>query len=185
MRSELCVITCLDAPHFLHLKWRHCYRPYGFLHDCDPSPPSHLRSLHRSLINLTPGDGFPSQPRSEVMGIQSVTNGGASTELAPLGVQVVLHSPCQTPHCSPKVATETWARLFRVQVTDQFFHYPLVTLQFLWWDFFFTVPSYFVNVYTAFPPQTWKVTACFCNFLSALIIFTLTRVLCLWKAHVM
>lgn len=64
-------------------------------------------TLHRSLINLTPGDGFPSQPSSEVMGIQSVTNGGASTELALLGVQVVLHSPCQTPHCSPKVAMET------------------------------------------------------------------------------
>lgn len=77
------------------------------LNECDPVPPFHRYSLHTSLINLTPGDGFPSQPSTEVMGIQSVTNGGASTELALLGVQVVLHSPCQTPHCSPKVAMET------------------------------------------------------------------------------
>lgn len=38
---------------------------------------------------MTPGDGFPSQPGSKVMGMWSVTNGGASTGLAPQDVQVV------------------------------------------------------------------------------------------------
>lgn len=114
----------------------------------------HLCSLHRGLINLTPGDGFPSQPSSEVMGIWSVTNGGASTELAPLGVQVVPHSPCQTPHCSPIVAMETWARLFwssgyRPALSLPISHTPISAM-----GIFFTVPSHFVNVYTAFPPQT-------------------------------
>lgn len=66
----------------------------GSLYDCNCSPSFRPCSLHRGLINLTPGDGFPSQTSSEVMGICSVTNGGAGTELAPLGVQVVLHFPC-------------------------------------------------------------------------------------------
>lgn len=89
-----------------------------------PLSPFHLCSLHKGLINLTPGDGFPSQPSSEVMGIQSVTNGGASTELAPLGVQVVLHSPCQTPYTAPpKWPWRLGQDYFRVQVTDQLFHY--------------------------------------------------------------
>lgn len=147
--------------------------------------PPHPCSLHRSLINLTPGDGFPSQLSSEVMGIQSITNSGARTELAPLGVQVVLHSPCQPPTITPpKWPWRLEQDYFGVQVRDQLFCYPLVTLQFLWWEFFFTLPSHFVNVYTAFPSQTWKVTACFCKFLSALIIFILTGVLCPWKAGV-
>lgn len=89
---------------------------------------SSLHLLHRSLTNVTPGDGFPSQPGSEVMGILSVTNGGASTGLALQDVQVVPHSPCQLPHCWPWRLEQDY---FGVQVTDQLFHNPLVTLQFL------------------------------------------------------
>lgn len=112
--------------------------------------PSSHSSLHRSLINLTPGDGFSSQPSSEVMGILSVTNGGARTELAPLGVQVVLQSSCQAPRCSPKVATGLKQDYFGVQVTGQLFHYSLATLQFLRWEIF-TITSHFVNVHAGFP----------------------------------
>lgn len=116
-------------------------------------PLFHLCRLHRGLINLTLGDGFASRPSSVVMGIQSVTNGGASTEVALLGVQVVLRSPCQTPHCSPKVAMQTWARLFwssgyRPALSPPISHTPISVMG------IFTVPSHFVNVYTAFPPQT-------------------------------
>lgn len=106
-----------------------------------PLPPFHTCTLHRSLINLTPGDGFPSQLSSEVMGIQSVTNSGASRELAPLGVQVVLNSPCQPLHPPPPPLPPKWPwRLeqdyFGLQVRDQLFWHPLVTLQFLGWEFF-------------------------------------------------
>lgn len=151
-----------------------------------PRPPLffHLCSLHRGLINLTPGDGFPSQLRPEVMGIQSVTNVGASKELAPLGVQVVLHSPVTHTHTAPpKWPWRLGQDYFGGQVTDQVFHYPLVTLQFLWWDFFvfFYCPlTFFENVYTAFSPGLERSKNAFSNFLSALIKFILTRVLRLW-----
>lgn len=65
------------------------------------------------------------------MKIQGVTNGGASTELALLDVQVV-----PVPLVKPPTAPTKWPwRLgqdyFGAQVTDQLFHHPLVTLQFL------------------------------------------------------
>lgn len=109
--------------------------------------------LHTRLINLTPGDGFPSHPSSVVMGIQSVTNGGASTEPALLGVQVVHRSPCQTPHCFSKVAMETWARLFWSSGYRRAFSPPISHTPNFSDGIFFTVSSHFVNVYTEPPPQ--------------------------------
>lgn len=74
----------------------------------------------------------PSQASSKVMGIQSVTNGGASTELAPLGVQVVPPiSLVKPPTAPPKWPWRLRLHYFGVQVTDQLFHYPLVTLSFM------------------------------------------------------
>lgn len=60
------------------------------------------------------------------MGIQGVTNSGACTELYQLGLQVVLHFPCQTA-LPLRVAVGT----FGVQVRDRFYCNPLVTPQFL------------------------------------------------------
>lgn len=157
----------------------------GSLYNCNPSRHFYPCNLHRSLINLTPGDGFHSQVSSEVMGIQSVTNSGASTELALLGVQVILHSPCQPPTAAlPKWPWRLEQDYFGVQVRDQLFCCPLVTLQFLQCDFFFLPALIFCKCIHSLSPSDLKGQCSFCKFLSSLIIFILTEMLCLWKTDV-
>lgn len=154
-----------------------------------PPAPSHLCSLRRSLINLTPRDGFLCQPSSEVMGIWSVTNiwcqYSAGYTVYAGGPPFASAYPLPSP---PQMAMETRARVFfRVQVTALLFycpvsHTPISVMGRCF--FFFTAPSCSVNVYTTFPLQTWKVAACFCNVLSALIILASALVLRLWSADV-
>lgn len=102
-------------------------------------------------------------------------------------VQSCISWVCRWSSISPvKLPSHPWLVAFAVQVRDQFYCNPLVTLRLLSWVFFsfFNPPFIFSKCIHSLSPQTWKVTACFCKFLSALIIFTSTGVLCLWKTSV-